>query len=168
EGQMRDLASILKETLLRLYLCLDDPAYNYMLLTTDFTENFHWHIEIAPRLTVDAGFELGTGIHVNTIAPEKAAAYLRAIDLTCAWSDAEGSAAGANQQPERSSSWPSARSDPRYGTWCASVLPSNCISLISSRAVALSTRASTTLKPFAILRSTGMQWNETTSLPVRS
>ncbi len=85
-GQMRDLAAILKETLLRLDLCLDDPPYNYMLLTTDFTENFHWHIEIVPRLTVEAGFELGTGIHVNTIAPEQAVAYLRAIDLRDAWS----------------------------------------------------------------------------------
>ena len=28
-------------------------------------EQFHWHIDIAPRLTVKAGFELGTGVDIN-------------------------------------------------------------------------------------------------------
>ena len=39
---------------------------------------FHWHIEIAPRLTTLAGFELGTGIGVGTLDPVEAAARLRA------------------------------------------------------------------------------------------
>ncbi len=39
---------------------------------------FHWHIEIAPRLTTLAGFELGTGIGVDTLDPVEAAARLRA------------------------------------------------------------------------------------------
>ncbi|MEZ5155901.1 MAG: hypothetical protein R2718_07310 [Solirubrobacterales bacterium] len=38
---------------------------------------FHWHIDIAPRLSVRAGFELGTGIEINSVAPEQAAAELR-------------------------------------------------------------------------------------------
>ena len=38
---------------------------------------FHWHIDIAPRLSVRAGFELGTGIEINSVAPERAAAELR-------------------------------------------------------------------------------------------
>ena len=79
--QMRDLAAVLRDTLLRIDLCLDDPPYNYMLLTTDFTDDFHWHIEITPRLSIDAGFELGTGIHINTVAPEQAAAFLRETNL---------------------------------------------------------------------------------------
>ncbi len=40
-------------------------------------EEFHWHIDIAPRLTVRAGFELGTGVEVNVYPPERAAADLR-------------------------------------------------------------------------------------------
>jgi UDPglucose--hexose-1-phosphate uridylyltransferase len=40
-------------------------------------EFFHWHIDIVPRLTQLAGFELGTGVNVNVIAPERAAAELR-------------------------------------------------------------------------------------------
>jgi UDPglucose--hexose-1-phosphate uridylyltransferase len=41
----------------------------------------HWHIEVLPRLTVFAGIELGAGIYVNAVAPEAAAAALRAADL---------------------------------------------------------------------------------------
>ena len=81
EQQMHDLAAVLKETLLCLDLCLDDPPYNFMLLTTDFSENFHWHLEIIPRLTIAAGFELGTGIYINVVPPEDAAAHLRAVEI---------------------------------------------------------------------------------------
>jgi len=42
------------------------------------TEEFCWHVDIAPRLTVRAGFELGTGIDVNVYPPERAAADMRA------------------------------------------------------------------------------------------
>jgi UDPglucose--hexose-1-phosphate uridylyltransferase len=38
----------------------------------------HWHFEVVPRLTVFGGAELGAGIYVNTVAPEQAAAALRA------------------------------------------------------------------------------------------
>jgi len=38
---------------------------------------FHWHVDIAPRLSTRAGFELGTGIEINPVAPEQAAAELR-------------------------------------------------------------------------------------------
>ncbi|HVO53553.1 MAG TPA: DUF4921 family protein [Solirubrobacterales bacterium] len=40
-------------------------------------EPFHWHVDIAPRLTIKAGFELGTGVDINIYPPEKAAADLR-------------------------------------------------------------------------------------------
>jgi UDPglucose--hexose-1-phosphate uridylyltransferase len=40
-------------------------------------ESFHWHIDVVPRLTGLAGFELGTGVNVNIVAPERAAAELR-------------------------------------------------------------------------------------------
>jgi UDPglucose--hexose-1-phosphate uridylyltransferase len=38
---------------------------------------FHWHVDIAPRLTTKAGFELGTGVDINIYPPERAAADLR-------------------------------------------------------------------------------------------
>ncbi len=40
-------------------------------------EKFHWHVDIAPRLTVKAAFELGTGVDINVYPPERAAADLR-------------------------------------------------------------------------------------------
>ena len=42
-------------------------------------EEFHWHIDISPRLTIRAGFELGTGVEVNIFPPERAAADLREV-----------------------------------------------------------------------------------------
>ncbi|HKJ36248.1 MAG TPA: hypothetical protein VKA36_06750 [Solirubrobacterales bacterium] len=42
------------------------------------TSEFHWHIDIVPRLTIKAGFELGTGVDINVYPPELAAADLRA------------------------------------------------------------------------------------------
>jgi UDPglucose--hexose-1-phosphate uridylyltransferase len=41
-------------------------------------DHFHWHIDIVPRLTVRASFELATGVDINIYPPERAAADLRA------------------------------------------------------------------------------------------
>jgi UDPglucose--hexose-1-phosphate uridylyltransferase len=41
------------------------------------TEEFCWHVDIVPRLTVRAGFELGTGVDINVYPPERAASDLR-------------------------------------------------------------------------------------------
>jgi UDPglucose--hexose-1-phosphate uridylyltransferase len=40
-------------------------------------DQFDWHVDIAPRLTIEAGFELGTGVDINVYPPERAAADLR-------------------------------------------------------------------------------------------
>jgi UDPglucose--hexose-1-phosphate uridylyltransferase len=40
-------------------------------------EHFHWHVDIAPRLSVKASFEFATGVDINTYPPERAAADLR-------------------------------------------------------------------------------------------
>ena len=90
EEQIPALSKILKEVFLRLRKVLDDPPYNYVLHTAPFrrakakagywrtiTEDYHWHIEIMPRLTGIAGFEWGTGFYINPTPPEEAAKYLR-------------------------------------------------------------------------------------------
>jgi len=38
----------------------------------------HWHLELVPRNTRLAGLELGAGVYINAVAPEDAAARLRA------------------------------------------------------------------------------------------
>jgi UDPglucose--hexose-1-phosphate uridylyltransferase len=54
------------------------PELNLWIRTApQGTEVFHWHIDIAPKLTVKAGFELATGVDINIYPPERAAADLR-------------------------------------------------------------------------------------------
>jgi UDPglucose--hexose-1-phosphate uridylyltransferase len=54
------------------------PELNLWVVTAPRgAEQFHWHLDIAPRLTVRAGFELGTGVDINVYPPERAAADLR-------------------------------------------------------------------------------------------
>lgn len=80
-NEFKYLAAILRETLLRTEICLGGPSWNFVLLTTELSRQFHWHIEITPRLSVPAGFELGSGMFINTVAPELAAASLREVTL---------------------------------------------------------------------------------------
>jgi len=73
-------AALLSEGLARLRRVLDaPPPLNLWVRTAPRgAEIFHWHVDVVPRLTQLAGFELGTGVNVNIVAPERAAAELRA------------------------------------------------------------------------------------------
>ncbi len=78
-----ELAALLKDTLGRLNRALDRPPYNFVLHTAPVSdgdlEYYHWHLEIMPNLTRVAGFEMGSGFHINPTPPEDAAQYLREI-----------------------------------------------------------------------------------------
>ena len=41
------------------------------------TDQFHWHLDIAPRIGIHAGFEMSTGVELNVFPPERAAGELR-------------------------------------------------------------------------------------------
>ncbi|HEX6752719.1 MAG TPA: DUF4921 family protein [Solirubrobacterales bacterium] len=41
------------------------------------TDHFHWHVDIAPRLSIKAAFEFATGVDIDTYPPERAGADLR-------------------------------------------------------------------------------------------
>jgi len=84
--QARAFAHILKEVLLRMDIALNHPPYNFTLHTAPINQerNYHyfqWHLSIMPRLTIAAGFELGTGIYINLTTPEDAARHLREVQL---------------------------------------------------------------------------------------
>ncbi len=93
DSDLRDLAATIRDVLSRLKAALDDPPYNFVLHTTPNTKvvphrahywdtlefDFHWHIELLPRLTRVAGFEWGTGFYINPTPPEDAAKFLRQI-----------------------------------------------------------------------------------------
>ena len=83
--QVDDLGGVLKTTLAKLELALDDPPYNYVLHTAPFDTpdlpHYRWHFELFPRLTRVAGFEWGSGFYINPVAPEEAAAFLREVEI---------------------------------------------------------------------------------------
>lgn len=55
------------------------PQLNLFVRTAPrATAEFHWRIEIVPKLGLKAGFELSTGVDINAVAPEAAAEKLRA------------------------------------------------------------------------------------------
>lgn len=80
--ELSDFAQVLGQTLRRLEDVLGQFDYNYVLHSIpcgeEHREDFCWHLQIIPRLTEMAGFELGTGMEINITAPEDAAARLRA------------------------------------------------------------------------------------------
>jgi UDPglucose--hexose-1-phosphate uridylyltransferase len=80
-GDAKEFAGVLKTTLLKLYKGLSNPDFNYIIHTAptkdEHEEYFHWHLQILPRLVTPAGFELGTGIFINTALPEETAAFIR-------------------------------------------------------------------------------------------
>lgn len=79
--EFEQLAAMLKDMLMRLDNVLDFPAYNHIIHTSPIPEAsndyYHWHLEIMPKLTKMAGFEWGTGFHINPTPPEESAKFLR-------------------------------------------------------------------------------------------
>jgi len=96
---LHHLAIALRDTLKRISIALDHPPYNFVLHNSPNTKgkarrpgywqtldlDYHWHIEIMPRVTKVAGFEWGTGFYINPTPPEQAAKYLRDVEVS--WPD---------------------------------------------------------------------------------
>jgi UDPglucose--hexose-1-phosphate uridylyltransferase len=78
---LRELGSLMRSVLVKLEAIVKLPVYNYIVQTAPFdtsgSDHYHWHIEILPRTTSLAGFELGTGCYINTVSSERAATALR-------------------------------------------------------------------------------------------
>ncbi|MEW6685147.1 MAG: galactose-1-phosphate uridylyltransferase [Candidatus Edwardsbacteria bacterium] len=82
--EAKNLAAILQTTLKKVHSGLGNPDYNFVIHTApkrDVNEEYyHWHIQIILRLSIPAGFEMGSGIYINVIPPEECARFLREID----------------------------------------------------------------------------------------
>jgi UDPglucose--hexose-1-phosphate uridylyltransferase len=74
-------AALLHDGLRRLGRKLGNvPPLNLWVRTAPLgADHFCWRIDVVPRLTHMAGLELGTGVHLNIVAPEQAAAELREV-----------------------------------------------------------------------------------------
>ncbi|MBX4211497.1 MAG: DUF4921 family protein [Candidatus Yanofskybacteria bacterium] len=78
-----DFADVVQVVLKKLKKALNNPAYNFFIHTAPLESDptlhqfYCWHMEVLPRLRMDAGFEMGTGIVINVVDPDEAAALLR-------------------------------------------------------------------------------------------
>lgn len=83
---MADLAVLTREMVVRLERLAPGCHYNWWLHQAPYVhaaspaataDRWHWHLEILPRLTELAGFELGTGCHIATVSAVESARRLR-------------------------------------------------------------------------------------------
>lgn len=74
-GEKESLAKALKRILAKLDEI--DTAYNYFFHNAVYEEDYHMHLKLSPRPNVWAGLELGTGVIINSVAPEDAAKFYR-------------------------------------------------------------------------------------------
>ena len=87
EDLLEDFAQLFKNTMTRLDRVLEGAQYNYFLHTLpnnserNSQESYHWQLEICPRTSIPSGFELGSGLYINTVSPEAAAQQLREIEI---------------------------------------------------------------------------------------
>jgi UDPglucose--hexose-1-phosphate uridylyltransferase len=80
--ELDDLGRVLHVVLRKLHFGLNDPDYNYVVRSAPAREAgfeyLHWYVALVPRVNQAAGFELGSGMFINTALPEDSAAFLRA------------------------------------------------------------------------------------------
>ena len=82
-GRVAALAALTQSIIGRLERLVPRADYNWWLHQMPYAAPdalaaaWHWHLEIMPRINGLAGFELGTGCHINTVAPRDAARRLR-------------------------------------------------------------------------------------------
>ncbi|MBI3114348.1 MAG: DUF4921 family protein, partial [Candidatus Harrisonbacteria bacterium] len=64
---LREVARALQSVLRRMKRFLYDPDYNFFIHTAPLENgaryrHYHWHIEVFPKVSIPAGFELSTGV----------------------------------------------------------------------------------------------------------
>jgi len=94
DADLRGLALVLSDLLRRLRHLLQDPPFNLVLHTapsphprpghpddwSTIDHDYHWHLELVPRISRRAGFEWGSGYTINPTSPEEAARHLQEAD----------------------------------------------------------------------------------------
>ncbi|HSO94788.1 MAG TPA: DUF4921 family protein, partial [Acidimicrobiia bacterium] len=80
-ADLQATALVVRDCVRRLTALLDGPAYNVVVHDgpTSGSEGYHWWVTLLPRVSVPAGFELGTGLAVETVDPRDAAERLRTV-----------------------------------------------------------------------------------------
>lgn len=87
-SEIEDLSLMMITMIQKLKKVLNNPPYNLVIHTAPnriprkdhwhtLGEDFHWHIEVMPRLIRMSGFEWGSGFYILSTSPEEGAKYLR-------------------------------------------------------------------------------------------
>jgi UDPglucose--hexose-1-phosphate uridylyltransferase len=73
------VAVMIRDLVVAIRKVIGELSYNIIFHSAPFRPltAFHWHVHLLPKLTTRAGFELGTGVPINVLAPEQAAEDLR-------------------------------------------------------------------------------------------
>lgn len=76
------LAEAMYEALNKLNKALNFPPFNYWIHTLphhhqEATDYYHWHLEIAPRVSKFGGYEMGSGMVIDVASPESSAEFLK-------------------------------------------------------------------------------------------
>jgi len=83
--EMQDFSNTLRVVLKKIYMGLNNPDFNYVIRSCPGpikeTPFFHWYLSIIPRVSLAAGFELGSGMFINTSVPEESADFLTNIHV---------------------------------------------------------------------------------------
>jgi UDPglucose--hexose-1-phosphate uridylyltransferase len=88
--EIEDLALILSTVLKKLHTAFGGVPFNYFIHSAPnriprkdhwhtLGEDFHWHLEIMPRLLRTSGFEWSSGFYILPTSPEDASKYLREV-----------------------------------------------------------------------------------------
>lgn len=75
--ERQELAALLRKMLGRVTGIREDIGYNICVMDGPRDTDFHWHIEILPRIGGFAGFEFATDCYICMVSPENAAVYYR-------------------------------------------------------------------------------------------
>lgn len=81
DASIAALAKISRQVIAALDRLQANPPFNYFIqsLSLDQSEraHYHWQLRLLPQFSRAAGFEWGSGLHINPVAPEDAARMLR-------------------------------------------------------------------------------------------
>ena len=81
DDQVPELAAMVRSVLSGLRRAAKDPDYNLLVQSApvgdESSQSSLWHLVVMPRIATAAGFELGSGMSINCVAPEDAAKAMR-------------------------------------------------------------------------------------------
>lgn len=88
DGILESLAEVMLMVLKKIDTALSHPDFNFFIHTAPIFEDgkinfefYHWHIEIIPKVSVQAGFEISSGVTINVVDPDEAAKKLNHVKL---------------------------------------------------------------------------------------